>query len=89
LDPAANKESVIKKINSIRTCFRKEYRKVVASEKSGAGTTDIYVPTLWYYEILLFLIEQDEPRHSISNIPNEEDRNETGIFFSNTVQRQQ
>lgn len=77
LDSDANKESVIKKINSIRTCFRKEYRKVIASEKSGAGATDIYVPTLWYYDLLLFLMEQDVPRPSISNVPTERDRNET------------
>ena len=31
----ATKDNVVKKINSLRTCFRKEYRKVLASEKSG------------------------------------------------------
>lgn len=69
IEADASKESVVKKINSLRTCFRKEYRKVIASEKSGAGIDDVYIPTLWYYDLLLFLIDQDEPRPSISNVP--------------------
>lgn len=63
----------MKKINSLRTCFRKEYRKVLASEPTGTGTDDVYVPTLWYYDLLLFLVDQDEPRPSISNLPVDEE----------------
>lgn len=67
------KDGVVKKINSLRTCFRKEYRKVLASEKSGAGTDDLYKPSLWYYDLLLFLIDQEEPRPSKTTVPDDEE----------------
>lgn len=67
VDPEANRESVVKKINSLRTAYRKELKKVVESEKSGAGE-DIYVPHLWYFELLNFLKDQEIPRRTTSNI---------------------
>lgn len=56
----ANREMVVKKINTFRTTYRKELKKVEMSEKSGAGTDDVYEPTLWYYHILSFLKDQEE-----------------------------
>lgn len=29
------------------------------STQTGAGIDDVYVPTLWYYELLTFLDEKD------------------------------
>ncbi|CAG9790338.1 unnamed protein product [Diatraea saccharalis] len=46
VEPEATKDTVKKKINSLRTCYRKEMKKVDASTKSGAATDDIYEPTL-------------------------------------------
>ena len=40
IDPDANKEKVVKKINSLRSCFRKLLRKVNDSKTSGAGADD-------------------------------------------------
>ncbi|XP_021922279.1 uncharacterized protein LOC110831041 isoform X2 [Zootermopsis nevadensis] len=65
-DPAANKETVQKKINSLRSCFRKEHNKVKASQKSGSGQYEVHVPKLWYYDHMLFLEDQDIPRRSQS-----------------------
>ena len=79
------KDSVVKKINSLRTCFRKEHRKVLAFERSGTGTDQLYTPTLWYYELLLFLIDQDEPRPSISNIPDDEEIHQDRVQVIKTV----
>lgn len=46
--PEANKDCVIKKIQSFRGSFRKELKKVVDSKRSGASLDDVYViPTLW------------------------------------------
>lgn len=42
IDKAANKETVTKKINSLRS-------KIMKSAKSSAGEDDIYKPTLWYF----------------------------------------
>lgn len=66
--PEANKDMVIKKLNNMRTVFRKELKKVEASKKSGTGTDDVYEPSLWYYHLLSFLNESETPRPSVSNV---------------------
>jgi len=45
IDPIAN-VSTGKKINTLRSNYRRELKKVTESEKSGAGTKDIYVPSV-------------------------------------------
>ncbi|KAF6209213.1 hypothetical protein GE061_014958 [Apolygus lucorum] len=72
VDPQANRDSVVKKINSLRTSYRKELKKVIQSEKSGTGEDDVYVPHLWYYELLHFLKDQEIPRQTTSNIEDTE-----------------
>ncbi|XP_074030039.1 uncharacterized protein [Leptinotarsa decemlineata] len=59
---------VKKRIDSIRGTFRKELKRVKATMKSGAGADDIYQPHLWYYNLLLFLTDQETPRETKSNI---------------------
>ena len=44
LEPDATKKSVLMKINSLRSAYRKEKKKVEASKKSGASTDSIYKP---------------------------------------------
>ncbi len=68
IDPDANKDYVSKKVNSFRTVFRKEIKKIKESEKSGAGADDVYTPTLWYFPLLNFLHDQDTPRASVNTI---------------------
>lgn len=68
INPAANREFVIKRIQSFRGSFRKELRKVAASKRSGAGTEEIYEPTLWYFNLLLFTLDQEQPTPSLSNM---------------------
>lgn len=67
-DENANRESVVKKINNLRSSFRKEHKKITSSYKSGAAAVDIYRPSLWYYDLLLFLHDQETSRPSVSNI---------------------
>ncbi|XP_031337628.1 uncharacterized protein LOC116182990 [Photinus pyralis] len=47
-------------------------KKVLDSKRSGAGEDDVYVPTLWYYDLLLFTVDQEMPTQSISNTDEEE-----------------
>jgi len=77
IDPDANKEEEIKKINSLRSCFRKELKKVNDSKTSGAGADDTYeyTPNVWYFQELLFLADQEVPRKGISNLESPEDTN--------------
>lgn len=68
IDHTATRDSVVKRIASLRAAFRKEFRKLENSKKSGAGTEDIYKPTLWYFDNLMFLKDQDIPRTGTSTM---------------------
>ncbi|CAH2016403.1 unnamed protein product [Acanthoscelides obtectus] len=83
VEESANREIVVKKINSLRTTYREELKKVLDSERSGVGTDDVYVPHLWYFELLSFLRDQESPRTSVSNM---EDDNETQNSETHGVQ---
>lgn len=58
--PGATLDQLKSRINNIRTCFRRELKKVSESEKSGAGADEVYVPSLWYFENLCFLKDHEE-----------------------------
>ena len=75
IDPYVNKEKFVKKINSLRSCFIKELKKVNDSKTSGAGADDTYTPSLWYFQELLFLTDQEVPRKGISKMESPEDKN--------------
>ncbi|XP_041424896.1 uncharacterized protein LOC121395428 [Xenopus laevis] len=65
--PKADVQFVKTRISNIRTVFKKELNKVQASKKSGASADDLYVPKLWYYDLLLFTVDQEVARDSRSN----------------------
>jgi hypothetical protein len=48
IDPNADKEAVVKKINAFRTNYRREKKNVEESHHSDSGTDEICVPTLCY-----------------------------------------
>ncbi|KAI4456942.1 hypothetical protein MML48_8g00016446 [Holotrichia oblita] len=64
LEPGATNKSVVTKINSLRSAFRKEQKKADTSKKSGASADSIYKPLLWYYDLFDFLHDQHTPRAS-------------------------
>ncbi|KAI4459756.1 hypothetical protein MML48_6g00005452 [Holotrichia oblita] len=66
INPEANRDFVVKKIQSFRGSFRKEIKRVEDSKRSGAGSDEIHSPTLWYFDLLLFTIDQELPAPSIS-----------------------
>ncbi|KAL1488632.1 hypothetical protein ABEB36_014432 [Hypothenemus hampei] len=72
IDHAANKETIVKKNKFIANCV-KELSKVNKSIRSGAGDEDIYKPSLWYFDLLSFLNDQETPRKSTSTIDDETD----------------
>jgi len=73
-------EDVKKKIDCLRTSFRREYKKVEDSKKSGAGCTDIYTPSLWFYEKMMFIKNSETPRSSKSTL----DITESEVSLPNT-----
>ncbi|XP_018790045.1 PREDICTED: uncharacterized protein LOC108969645 [Bactrocera latifrons] len=55
IDKGATIDTVKKRVNGMRSCYRRELCKIKNTEKSGAGGEDIYEPTLWYFHHLDFL----------------------------------
>ncbi|XP_064619485.1 uncharacterized protein LOC135482929 [Lineus longissimus] len=66
--PKASRDDLTKKLNSLRTNYRKELNKVQQSSKSGAGTDEVYESTLWYFDAMDFLQDQETPSKSLSSI---------------------
>ncbi|KAL4719703.1 hypothetical protein ACJJTC_007892 [Scirpophaga incertulas] len=67
VEPNATRDTVTKKNNSLRSSRRNEKKKVKDSLKSGTSTDDVYQPSLWYYELLDFVDDQETARDPISN----------------------
>lgn len=61
-------EDVKKKINNLRSQFSHEYNKVHTGGHSGEGRDDVYEPSVWWYEKLLFLTAYIKPRKSHSTL---------------------
>lgn len=79
--PDADRKAMVKKINSLRTNFRKELRRIKNSERSGAGSDDVVEPTLWYFDEMKFLIDLEEATESANTL----DEEETQGIESNTT----
>ncbi|XP_075162290.1 uncharacterized protein LOC142234968 [Haematobia irritans] len=73
VDKDATMFAVKKKINNLRTSFRREYVKVRRSRNAATNPEEVYRPTLWYYDTMDFLIDEeddcdDEDHHSTAAI---------------------
>ncbi|KAJ8924594.1 hypothetical protein NQ315_000744 [Exocentrus adspersus] len=71
LEPECTKEDVVRKINSLRSAFRREYRKV--KQMKACGKT--HKPSLWYYDLLSFTINTKSEGNTVfelvQNLKNE------------------
>ncbi|TDG52588.1 hypothetical protein AWZ03_000821 [Drosophila navojoa] len=86
IDGKANMDSMRRKINGIRTCFRRELRKVEYNEELNK----VYVPHLWYFNELTFLCDEvrkapDKPDESMNEFKDDEEmdhwsESETKVF---------
>jgi len=71
--------SVVKKLNNLRSTFRKELKKVNNSKQSGTSADDLYIPSLLYYNELMVLVNQETPDKSlltVGGLPVEGDEDE-------------
>lgn len=80
IKPEASIDDVKKKINTLRSNFRKELKKIHDSKRSGAGADDIYQPSSWLFEELAFLADLEKPVDSISSI-NDDTNNDKVRYF--------
>jgi hypothetical protein len=78
VDPRADKNSVIRKINALRTAFRREYKKMRKCKVGicNGQTKKKYMTSLWYYDLLKFVVEQQDssdlsPGSAIGDWPDE------------------
>ncbi|XP_062141801.1 uncharacterized protein LOC133849724 [Drosophila sulfurigaster albostrigata] len=55
-----------KKVNSLRASYRRELQKI-RSEKSGAGTDDVYQLSLWYFNDSSFLHDTESSVDGITS----------------------
>jgi len=85
IEPFADVNTTKKKINTLRSNYRRELKKVLASEKSGAST-DIYVPSVFYFDELEFLRDH-ETQISGTSITDED--NEETYMIDKTQQSPQ
>ncbi|XP_073416310.1 uncharacterized protein [Dendrobates tinctorius] len=67
--PAATVELVKHKISNLRTVFKRQLKKMESSRTSGASDDDVYIPRLWYFDLLKFTIDQDEQIQCVFNYP--------------------
>ncbi|KAF5283104.1 hypothetical protein FQA39_LY17411 [Lamprigera yunnana] len=56
------------KFHGIKTNFLAEHRKHAKSIHSGVGDDDIYIPTLWYFDKLRFVLEHCIQREAVDTI---------------------
>ncbi|XP_053972731.1 uncharacterized protein LOC128888067 [Hylaeus anthracinus] len=61
LKPGANRDDVRKKINTLRSNYRKELRKIAAMKRYGNGKTEDYQPASWVFHAMKFIDNCDQP----------------------------
>ncbi|XP_022191098.2 uncharacterized protein LOC111049359 [Nilaparvata lugens] len=68
IQPDATIDAMKKKIENLKCSFRRELRKVKASETTGASSCQVYTPKLWFYDLLLFLEEKEMTREGVDTL---------------------
>uniref|UniRef100_A0A6P7G2X1 Uncharacterized protein LOC114337114 n=1 Tax=Diabrotica virgifera virgifera TaxID=50390 RepID=A0A6P7G2X1_DIAVI len=72
-----SEEDLKKKIHGLKTQYLAKLRKIKRSKSSGAGADEVYVPTLWCYELLYFFQGDSYPeRESATNVEFHKDNEE-------------
>jgi len=67
-DPALTVKQIKNKIKNLRSVFHTEKKKVEASIRSGAGTADVYKPSMpWFTEMEAFIGDVEDYRASIGS----------------------
>ncbi|CAD1479835.1 unnamed protein product, partial [Heterotrigona itama] len=64
INPLSNKDFVNKKIHNMRCSFRRELKKVKQSRSKHTSQDNVYIPSLWYFDILSFITDCDPWRNT-------------------------
>jgi hypothetical protein len=79
IEPTADRDMVIRKINSLRSAFRRELKKVKDCTHSGMSSEQVYEPHLWYFDLLSFTVDQETPRKGKSSMDSDNEDNATEV----------
>lgn len=66
-DPGATKVHVLRKIESLRACVRREYKRVQDSRQKATSPDQVYVPHLWYYDMFAFVFGEDGTNYKMKS----------------------
>ncbi|XP_022908175.2 uncharacterized protein [Onthophagus taurus] len=66
--PDCEEKFVKAKVESLRASFRRELKKVQSSKRTGSGQDDVYEPSLWYYDLMVFTSDQEVARKGVSSL---------------------
>lgn len=58
-DSTATRVHVLRKIESLRACVRREHKRVIESRQIASTPDEIYTPQLWYYDLFSFVFQDD------------------------------
>lgn len=61
MKPGANRADVRRKINTLRSNYRKQLKKIELSMRTESGTDEVYQPTSWVFHALKFLHNCEQP----------------------------
>lgn len=68
LKPKATIEDVKKQINTLRSNYRKELKKIKDSKRTGSASESVYEPSAWTFYELQFLADVEIPDKGRSSI---------------------
>ncbi|XP_052755686.1 uncharacterized protein LOC113521608 isoform X2 [Galleria mellonella] len=81
-DPGATRVHVLRKIESLRACVRREHKRVLDSRRKATSDDEIYTPQLWYYDLFSFVFKEEGSNHKIKTdtTPTEQESEEEEVI---------
>ena len=67
-NPVPSKKDVLDKINTLRSYYNTQRKKVKKSEESGTSSDKVYKPRWQFFDRLSFLCDNVTPRRTFSNL---------------------
>jgi len=74
-------EEIWTKLTYLRDERKRNVKKIKASKRSGAGSDDVYKPTIWWFDLVAFLDTDIECRSTQDNL----DQSDMVRYFKLTV----
>nr|CAH7724336.1 unnamed protein product [Callosobruchus chinensis] len=73
------------KFQALKQNAQRERRKCLESHRSGAGTDEIVEPSLWYFKLIEFIFDEDQPQPAVDSLSLHENEEEMNDVERNTA----